>query len=77
MSEGRIEPDPVTPIGQQGSEHKGVGSLYFMTVGAASRSSIPMGTRCNRFRKLPRVEPAGTLTATSCSLQALIAIRLH
>ncbi len=53
MSEGRIEPDPVTPIGQQGSEHKGVGSLCFMTRGAAPLSSIPMGTCCNRFRKLP------------------------
>jgi hypothetical protein len=77
MSEGRIEPDPATPTGQQGSEHKGVGSLCFMTRGAASLSSIPMGTCCNRYRKLPRVEPAGTLTATSWSLQAPIAIRLH
>ncbi len=40
MSEGRIEPDPPTPIGQQGSENKGVGSLCFMTRGAAPLSSF-------------------------------------
>jgi hypothetical protein len=40
-----------------------------MTRGAASLSSIRMGTCCNHFRKLPRVEPAGKLTASFFSQQ--------
>ena len=58
-------------------KNKGVGSSYFMTEGAAPLSFIPMCKCCNRFLKFPRVEPARTLTATFCSLQAPIAIRLR
>lgn len=38
-----------------------------MTGRAASLSSIPMGTCCNSYLKLPRVESAGALTATPWS----------
>ena len=57
--------------------NKGVGSFCFTTWRVASLSSIPWGIGHYWFRKLPRFEHAGVLTATFWFPHAPIVIRLH